>query len=348
MLRLPLPSPAAGNLLSAVIPAKEQPAPCSTRGHPVLRYVAGIQKSAGIAIAVLLCIATIACASPAAEPAPTAVPVVVVPTVDYSNDAIKPYLATKVLEVGTQRVAFLLSTNKALVKAPQSQITVTGQQGSEPVAEITADYNEWPYGVRGSYSAPIEFPEAGDYLLTVTPIGGDVEGEAHIPVKVLADVPVPSVGDTPPASQTKTLGDGLDLPDVTTAYQPDAGLYEVSVAYAVASGKPSVIVFATPAFCTSPTCGPQVDTVAELRAAHPGAANYIHVELYDNPAEIQGDLSQAQLVPAADEWGLTSIPEWTNESWVFVLDADGIVRQRFEGFATLAELEMALMEVAGS
>lgn len=280
--------------------------------------------------------------------APTAVPVVMVPTVDYSDDAIKSYLATKVLEVGTQRVAFLLSTNKALVKAPQSRVVVTRPQGSEPLSEITADYNEWPYGVRGSYSTPIEFTEAGEYLLTVTPVGGDVEGEAHISVTVLADAPVPSVGDTPPSSQTKTLGDGLELVDVTTAYQPDAGLYEVSVADAVGSGKPSVIVFATPAFCTSPTCGPQVDTVAELRAEHPDAANYIHVELYDNPDEIQGDLSRAELVPAADEWGFTRIPDWTNESWVFVLDGDGVVRQRFEGFATLSELEAALMEVAGS
>ena len=302
-----------------------------------------------VTVAAVAVMAAIGCASPTAEPAPTAAPAAVqVPTPDYSQDAIQSHLATKVLEVGTQRVAFLLSTQKALVKAPQSRIVVTHEQGSAATSEITADYNEWPYGVRGSYSTPIDFPEAGEYLLTVTPIGGDVEGEAHIPLTVLADAPVPSVGDTPPASRTKTLGDGLDLPDVTTAYQPDAGLYEISVADAVASGQPSVIVFATPAFCTSPTCGPQVDTVAELRAAHPDAANYIHVELYDNPSEIQGDLSRAQLVPAADEWGFTSIPEWTNESWVFVLDADGIIRQRFEGFATLTELEAALMEVAGS
>ena len=302
-----------------------------------------------ITVAAVAVMAAIGCASPAVEPAATATPAAVqVPTPDYSQDAIQSHLATKVLEVGTQRVAFLLSTQKALVKAPQSRIVVTHEQGSAVTSEITADYNEWPYGVRGSYSTPIDFPEAGEYLLTVTPIGGDVEGEAHIPVTVLADAPVPSVGDAPPASQTKTLGDGLDLPDVTTAYQPDAGLYEISVADAVASGQPSVIVFATPAFCTSPTCGPQVATVAELRAAHPDAANYIHVELYDNPSEIQGDLSRAQLVPAAEEWGFTSIPEWTNESWVFVLDADGIIRQRFEGFATLTELEAALMEVAGS
>lgn len=297
-------------------------------------------------------VVVLGCASPASDSSATttapAAPAIQVPTVDYSDDAIKPHLATKLLEVGTQRVAFLLSTEKALVKAPESRVVVTHQQESEPLAEIIANYHGWPYGVRGSYSTPIEFPEAGEYLLTVTPVGGEVEGEAHIPVTVLADAPVPSVGDAAPASETKTLGDGLELVDVTTAYEPDDSLYEVSVSDAVGSGRPSVIVFATPAFCTSPTCGPQVDTVAELRAEHPDAAHYIHVELYDNPAEIQGDLSRAELVPAAEEWGFTQIPGWTNESWVFVLDGDGVIRQRFEGFATLAELDAALMEVAGS
>ena len=263
------------------------------------------------AMATALCaVVAIACAAPTAEPTPTAppattAPVIVVPTVDPNDDAINSHLATRVLEVGEQRVAFLLSTQKALVNAPQVEIAVSRQDGSAEFAQVVANYNEWPYGVRGSYTADIKFPEPGDYLLTASPVGGDVSGEARIPVTALADAPVPSVGDAPPASQTKTLADGgLTLADVTTAYQPDAELYRISVADAVASGRPSVIVFATPAFCTSPTCGPQVDTVSELRAANPDAANYVHVELYDNPAEIQGDLSVARLVPAAGRMGL--------------------------------------------
>ncbi len=302
-------------------------------------------------VAVSLAVIAIACTSadpaPIVEPTATAAPVIAVPTVDPANDAINSHLATKVLEVGEQRVAFLLTTQKALVNAPQVEISISHQGDSTELAQVVADYNEWPYGVRGSYAADIEFPAAGDYLLTATPVGGDVSGDAMIPITVLADAPVPSIGDKPPASQTKTLSDGgLTLTDVTTSYRPDAELYRVSVGDAVGSGRPSVIVFATPAFCTSPTCGPQVDTVSELRAANPEAANYIHVELYDNPAEIQGDLSVARLVPAADEWGFTEIPHWTNESWVFVLDGDGVIRHRFEGFATLNELQSALGEVA--
>ena len=244
-------------------------------------------------------------------------------------------------------MAFLLNTRKALVKAPQANILVAPADESGPAQEVIADYNAWPYGVRGSYVAQVYFPSAGDYRLTVTPVGGEVSGEAVIEVSVLADSPVPSVGEAAPASETKTLGEAVAVTEVTTSYEPDEELYRISVAEAVSSGKPTVVVFATPAFCTSPTCGPQVDTVSELRVEHPDAANYIHVELYDNPADIQGDLSQARLVPAADEWGFTQIPGWTNESWVFVLDGDGIVRQRFEGFATLAELEAALAEAGG-
>ncbi len=303
-----------------------------------------------LAAAMVGVVALAACGGAAADlpPAePTTAAVIQVPTVDPGNGEIQSHLATKVLEVGTQRVAFLLNTKKALVKAPQVHISVAAADGTGPISEVTADYNAWPYGVRGSYAAPVEFPAPGDYLLTVMPLDSEVSGEAVIDVSVLADSPIPSVGETAPASETKTLGEAGEIIALTTAYEPDTELYRISVAEAVESGKPSVVVFATPAFCTSPTCGPQVDTVSELRVEHPEAANYIHVELYDNPQEIQGDLSVARLVPAAEEWGFTQIPGWTNESWVFVLDGEGIVRQRFEGFATLAELEAALAEVGG-
>ena len=50
---------------------------------------------------------------------------------------------------------------------------------------------------------------------------------------------------------------------------------------------------------------------------------------------------------AVKEWGFTDLPEWFNESWVFILNGQGLVEQRFEGFATLVELEAALQQVLG-
>ena len=88
-----------------------------------------------------------------------------------------------------------------------------------------------------------------------------------------------------------------------------------------------------------------MDTVSELKERHPDAANYIHVEIYDNPAEIQGDLDRAEIFEVVDDWGLTAIEDYFNESWVFILDADGRIHDRFEGFATVDELDAALMKV---
>jgi hypothetical protein len=268
-----------------------------------------------------------------------------IPTVDASREFIRAHLATTVLDVGQNRIAFLLETHKGLIKAPTADISIAHSDDTAPAARATANFNPWPYGVRGSYATAVDFPAPGRYVLTAMVSENDVQRAVEIPVDVLAETPIPSLGDPAPPSATKVLGDGLELPQLTTAYSPDAELYRLSVSDVVADDVPAVIVFATPAFCTSPTCGPQVDTVSELRAAHPDTANYVHVELYDNPAEIQGDLSKGRLVPAADEWGFTRLEDWVNESWVFVLDADGIVRHRFEGFATLNELEAALADV---
>jgi len=107
------------------------------------------------------------------------------------------------------------------------------------------------------------------------------------------------------------------------------------------------VVFASPTFCTSPTCGPQVDTVKELKAAFLDQADFVHVEIYDEPQEIQGDLSRATVVEAVEEWGFTELPHWLNESWVFIMNDEGIVEQRFEGYVTLTELEASLETVLG-
>ena len=156
---------------------------------------------------------------------------------------------------------------------------------------------------------------------------------------------MPGLGTVAPMSQTKTLGTVADIEKLTTDYSPDPDLYQLSIAEAIENPLPSVIVFASPAFCTTATCGPQVDAVSELKNAHQGKANFIHVEIYDNPDEIQGDLSRGEIAPSVDEWGLSALPDWFNESWTFVLDDEGRVRDRFEGFASYTELEDALTEV---
>ncbi len=149
----------------------------------------------------------------------------------------------------------------------------------------------------------------------------------------------PSVGSAAVRSRNKTLGDVERFAELTTGSLHDPDLYQTTIAEAIETGMPTVVVFASPAFCTDAVCGPQVEVLQELKNRYKGQANFIHVDFYDNPDEIQGDLERARLSPTVREWRLPSI------EWTFVIDREGIVSARFEAFATIDELEAALMRV---
>jgi hypothetical protein len=295
-----------------------------------------------IAAAYLL-LTLIACCrnDPAIGPSPT-------PTTSESNIAaadITPILATTQLRTGTQRVAFILDSPSQLITTPTVHVATSREGVAGQAAE--AEFRKWPFGTRGSYATELTFDRPGEWwMLTIT--GEGIDGTVHLSIDVAEESVVADVGDIAPFSTTKTLEDaGGDLSTITSHQRPDPDLYRQSVVDAIISGKPSVVVFASPAFCTSPTCGPEVDTVVELKDTYLADANFIHVEVYDNPSDIQGDLTKARLSLHLAEWGIDQVPGYRNESWTFVLGRDGRITQRFEGYATYEELETALLEALG-
>ena len=156
---------------------------------------------------------------------------------------------------------------------------------------------------------------------------------------VNASSSTPSLGARVPLDRNKTAADVDSLSELTTDEDPDPDLYQLTIAEAASNGRPTVISFATPAFCTSATCGPQVQVVSLVKELHGAEADFIHVEVYDNPAEMDGDVSKGVLSPLIDKWGLLSEP------FTFVLDGDGLVAAKFEGFVAQEELEVALTGV---
>ncbi len=286
-----------------------------------------------VAIAV---VALVAGACAAAPPTPTATPT-------PAGPEITPLLATTQLRVGTQRVAFVLDSTTALITAPEVEVR-TSLSGTSLGETAVAPFHLWPFGTRGSYATELTFDQPGKWRLDVHVEDPTFAGDASLELHVAERSSVRDIGELAPFSNTKTLrSEAGDFSRITTSSAPDPELYRTSVAEALISGRPSVIVFASPAFCTSPTCGPQVETVSELRSLHPADADFVHVEVYDNPQEIQGDLTRATYAPALAAWGIDAVPGYLNESWVFVLGSDGRIAARFEGYATLGELETALL-----
>ncbi len=307
------------------------------------RFIRPIARNSIAVLIFFVATLAVACGG-AATTVPTEVPAAPSPAVDGSG--LKTIVATKVLEVGKQRVAFLLTSPKALIKVPEIQVTSVFLGEGQAVSETkSAGFHLWPYGVRGSYVTEINFDRLGPWRLDIFVEGQDVQGKAEAILNVSEGGGVPNIGSIPPLSRNKTLQSVESIEKLTTDYAPDPDLYQITVEDAVATGKPTVVVFASPAFCTSPTCGPQTATLSELKSGHVGEANFIHVEIYETPDEIQGDLTRATLSQPIQDWGISGLPDWFNESWTFVLDSDGRVSQRFEGFATLEELESALRSV---
>ena len=93
-----------------------------------------------------------------------------------------------------------------------------------------------------------------------------------------------------------------------------------------------MIVFATPLFCSTATCGPQLEVIETVKELYKDEINFIHVEVFDNPHEIEGDLSKARTAPAVEEWGLVTEP------WTFIVDSEGRIAAKFEAFTTEEEL----------
>jgi hypothetical protein len=144
----------------------------------------------------------------------------------------------------------------------------------------------------------------------------------------------PGYGDPAVRSASLTERDvGGDVSHICTN-QPPCELHTLSIAQALEDGqKPLLVSFATPALCTSATCGPELDAVLQLHKAYGDRANFIHVEIYEYPFDGQ------HVAKAVDEWHLPSDP------WTFVVDRTGIVRDRFEGAAPFEELEPSLKAV---
>src|SRR5262249_60062163 len=119
------------------------------------------------------------------------------------------------------------------------------------------------------------------------------------------------------------------LRKMVPAKRRDPQWHQPGIADATAQGKPQVIVFATPKFCTSRVCGPVVDVVRTLLPAYGKQVVFIHQEIW------QGSSPQ-QFSPTVEEWNLRSEP------WIFVVDGQGMIRAKFEGLTTQRELAAAV------
>jgi hypothetical protein len=238
---------------------------------------------------------------------------------------------------GEQRILIALvdpETNGYLATETDAATALLRDEDGSPLGDYELEFVWTVPGVRGIYAGYFDIPEAGVYQLTVEREGLAVSGPTGF--VTVDDPPMIGPGDRAPLSETRVGDDFADLSLITTDPDPDPELYAMTVAEAVSNGTPSVVVFATPAFCETKTCGPMLDQVKDLRPDYP-TIDFVHVEVYD---DLQ--VEDPAVVEAVSEWQLPSEP------WVYIIDAEGVVVAAFEGAVNDDELTSVLDGFAGS
>ena len=283
-------------------------------------------------------------AAAAAEPAPP------------PPAALQPLVTTTELVVGRNRFAFGLLKDGSLLPArpvsirvyditsDDAQLVSVAPAPYHPLEVIEGDrhVHVHPDGtrhlhdsatdVRGIYVAQLTLPRAGAWGLEIavehTP--GVVEA-TRLSVDAVPRSRAPLPGAPAPRSRNRIAADVSDLRLIDSSEPPDPRLHQTRIADSIREGRPQLIVFATPKYCTSRVCGPVLDVVRTLIPVYGDRVAFVHEEIWR-----VGDMQR--LSPTVEEWSLHSEP------WIFIVDGDGVIRARFEGITTRRELETALQQ----
>jgi hypothetical protein len=291
--------------------------------------------------ATTLAAALILLAGCAPQPAPSASPV---PSGRPATSVLPASISSE-LAVGPNRYLFSFTdaSGNTPAGAPDRTASVgfSGPAGQD-IAVKPATFIWAIENVSGIYVTTVDFPAAGDWVAHfATAKASQPEERFDFRFQVLEKKRVIVPGDTAPSVETPTIASAGDVSKVSTDTKPDPAFYETSVSVALADHKPFVLIFATPKFCQTSTCGPTLDKLKPVAAAHP-TLTFINVEPYklkDDGGQLQPDLDaqgQLQTVPASDAYGLISEP------YVFVVGGDGIVKASFELIFTPEEIDAAL------
>ena len=111
---------------------------------------------------------------------------------------------------------------------------------------------------KGLYVAHLNFDAPGNWGAEITAQRPDGEHAViRLPFTVVTNATVPAPGESAPLSHNPTAKDVSDISTIDSGQPPD-DMHQLSVADAIAQHRPTLVAFATPAFCTSATCGPLI------------------------------------------------------------------------------------------
>ena len=292
-------------------------------------------RSLGKSVLLALVVLGSACGMPASSTGGTATAAPAAAATPTPGHQLKVALVATQLAVGTFRFPIGVSDHNTPVTNAAVHVrvfnVVNGVQTLK--GEADAPYRDQGLGGHGLYVAWFKFDVPGLWQAQVgvrLPDGTSATAPQQFGVRMATEVPM--TGQPAPRSENPTAAQVPDVSYIDSGQPPD-DMHAISIADAIAQHHPTLVVFATPAFCTSATCGPQIQAIQALEPAYRAQLTFIHVEVY---TDIKPDPSRRQLSPTMTGWHLQTEP------WVFLINRSGNIAAVFEGAAATDELKQAV------
>jgi hypothetical protein len=273
---------------------------------------------------------------------------------------ITPVFAFSEAVVGPNRLAIGLLRNGSPINDPAATVRIKIFDLNTTTPTTLADEPATYYGQglpAGIWVANVTFSKPGNVGVEVTTqLPGQAQPNTRrFSITVQLESEAPMVGQNAILADTLTVKDVPDIKQLTSGPDPDPALYQISLIKALRSGKPTALLFATPNFCRTATCGPSVMVLSQLQKKFGDRMNFIHSEVYRYPFGDSAKL-QAETIAKADAEGRSPTPNelhaglsdamatWDlySEPWLFLIDSKGIIAARYEGGITSEELTPAI------
>ncbi len=298
---------------------------------------------------VLLCFLLTACGSGASPAASTG-----------DASPVVPVVAVSEIVVGKNRMTIGLIRNNSPVNDPNAKVRLRFYNLSDTSAQVQSEADATYYGQglpAALYVAYPEFDKAGDWAVEVqTQLTGQSQPSTQRQrFVVLEKSNMPNIGDPAIAVKTPTVAD-TPVEQLSSGKDPNPVMYQISLDDALKSGKPTAVLFATPGYCRTAMCGPNIKVMEELQTQYGDSINFVHVEVYKYPFDASFEaqaklLSDGAVTPDEAKTGFSDgMLAWRlfTEPWLYLIDKNGTIVSRYEGGITQEEIGPALKQlVAG-
>jgi len=269
------------------------------------------------------------------------------PLVGGAEARFLPMVASSLVTVGPSRFLYnVLDSAYRQLAAPDIGSTVEfyaiERDPDTPTERVEAAYLSAGLG-RGLYRASTAFDCVGEWgaEISITQADGSAASE-RLRFFVHELGTTPAIGAPVPRSDSLTASTPAEIARISTDPNPYPAAYDQTIAEAVASGRPSLVFFATPAFCQTGYCGPTVELVKSVAREYEDDIEFVNIEPYELHMTENGlqplldEAGQLQPVQAALDYGIPVEP------YLFVVDAEGRTFAKFEGIVGGDELRAAI------